>query len=103
MPYLALEKLHQLYDGYRKPMRVAGRDVLLVQQNGKVHLIHNRCPHLGAPLTHATLADNNLRCQQHGIEFDLRTGWAVNSSACPQRLEFLPLVYEGNTIGVDVV
>ncbi|MCE3253787.1 MAG: Rieske (2Fe-2S) protein [Cellvibrio sp.] len=101
MPFVALEKLHQLYDGYRKPVKLAGQDLLLIQENGKTCLIKNHCPHAGAPLTYATSNNNYLRCPLHGIEFDLATGRS-RSPVCASSLQFLPLVYEGNSIGVDL-
>lgn len=102
MPFVALEKLHRLYDGYRKPIKLAGQQLLLLQEAGRVLLIRNQCPHAGAPLTHATCNNNRLRCPLHGIEFDLATGQS-SSLACVNTLEFLPLVYEGSSIGVDLL
>ena len=101
MPFVALEKLHQLYDGYRKAVKLAGHDLLLLQENGKTLLVKNQCPHAGAPLTHATCVNNSLRCPVHGIEFDLTTGRS-RSSVCAQTLQFLPLIYDGSNIGVDL-
>lgn len=101
MPFVALEKLHHLYDGYRKPIKLAGQDLLLLQENGKTCLIKNQCPHAGAPLTHATCSGNALRCPLHGIEFDLTTGRS-RSPVCANALQFLPLIYEGSSIGVDL-
>ncbi|WP_323816216.1 Rieske (2Fe-2S) protein [Cellvibrio sp. NN19] len=101
MPFVALEKLHLLYDGYRKPIRLAGQQLLLLQEEGKTLLIKNQCPHAGAPLTHASCSNNHLRCPLHGIEFDLATGRS-RSPACANALEFLPLIYEGSNIGIDL-
>lgn len=101
MPFVALEMLHQLYDGYRKAIRVAGQDLLLLQENGKTQLIRNSCPHAGASMTYATFSNNCLRCPVHGIEFDLASGRS-RSPACTQALQFIPLVYEGNRVGIDV-
>lgn len=101
MPFVALESLHQLHDGYRKAIRIAGQDLLLLQENGKTQLIINKCPHADASLTYATFSNNSLRCPVHGIEFDLVSGRSRNP-ACAQGLQFIPLVYDGNRIGLDV-
>lgn len=100
MPFVALEKLHLLYDGYRKPVMIAGKPFLLLQEEGRVHLIKNACPHASAPLTHATYNDGCLRCPMHGIAFELGSGRS-RSPACADGLQFIPLVYEGNQIGID--
>ena len=102
MTYLALEKLHQLSDGYRREFRVAGEDLLLLVDNGKRYLIKNRCPHLGQSLSRATLTAEGLRCPGHGIVFSLESGCAVNAGDCSDHLEFVPIAYEGNTLGIYV-
>ncbi len=101
MPFVALEKLHLLYDGYRKAITIAGKPCLLLQEHGRVSLVKNVCPHAGAPLTHATYANGCLRCPVHGMEFELSTGRS-RSPACVNSLQFIPLVFEGNQVGIDV-
>lgn len=101
MPYQEIAKLHQLQDGYRRIIRLAGREWLFIHEQGQNYLLKNACPHKGAPLALATLENGYLRCPQHGIAFDLDRGTAITAN-CPQRLEFLPLAYEGNSIGVYI-
>lgn len=100
MAFVALEKLHQLHDGYRKAINIAGKHLLLIQEDGQVRLIKNACPHANAPLTYATYGNGCLRCPVHGIEFDLKTGRSL-SPACLNGLQFFSLIYEGNQIGID--
>lgn len=103
MAYRELAKLHQLHDGYRAVLRLEGRDLLLLQEEGRVYLLANRCPHMDAPLHGASVRDSVLRCPVHGIEFNLLTGRAQGAAAeCVGPLEFLPLVYEGATVGADL-
>lgn len=102
MGFVALEKLHQLYDGYRRVFRLGGREWILLQEHGKVYCIANQCPHLQAPLAQASIANHVLRCPSHGIEFDLRSGMPIDPRSCRHALARLPLIYEGNQIGLDV-
>lgn len=103
MAYQTLVPLHQLHDGYRRGFRVAGRDLLLLQEAGQVSLLVNRCPHMQAPLDRATIDQGVLRCPVHGIEFDLRSGQALNApGGCVGPLEFVPVVYQGNSLGVEL-
>ena len=103
MRYQELAKLHQLHEGYRQVFRLAGREWLLLHWQGQTYAIANRCPHLGAPLQAASLVEQGgglaLRCPRHGMVFDLRSGCALEGE-CEQRLEFLTLVYQGNSLGV---
>lgn len=100
MAFVPLAKLHQLYDGLCLPMVVAGKNLLLVQEEGKTWLIANQCPHLGASLSRASLQGGWLRCPAHGMEFNLASGEARNRATCPGKLRHFPLAYEGNSVGV---
>lgn len=103
MAFYALEKLNHLYDGYQKAFRIAGHDLLLLQQDGCSLLIENRCPHMDAALTHATQGSGILRCRAHGIEFRLSDGRACGPMAeVLPALKFFPIAYDGNTLGVDL-
>ncbi|WP_041523073.1 Rieske (2Fe-2S) protein [Gilvimarinus agarilyticus] len=102
MAYVELAKLHEIEDGFMRPVRLAGLELLLLQDAGRLYLIANQCPHRQAPLTRATLSGGVLRCPSHGIEFSLASGRALNSSECQAGLTFYPLVYEGSTVGVEV-
>ena len=102
MAFFALEKLHKLYDGYRQRVRLTGGEWLLLQENGKLYCIANQCPHMSAPLQQASVNSFSLRCPMHGLEFDLRTGQSLNPANCTASLRFLPLIYEGNQVGIDL-
>jgi nitrite reductase/ring-hydroxylating ferredoxin subunit len=98
--FYPLERLMNLYDGYQSAFSVAGRSLLLVQDSGRCQLLLNQCPHQQAPLTKASLEGGMLRCPVHGMRFDLLTG--KSPEGCGQKLQFLPIVYEGNQLGVDL-
>jgi nitrite reductase/ring-hydroxylating ferredoxin subunit len=103
MAFIPLEKLHALHDGYRRTFRIAGQEWLLIQDEGRLVLIANRCPHMDAPLHKGTVNRGLIRCPVHGMEFDLHTGRALGSAAaCVAPLTFYPVVYESNMVGIDV-
>ncbi len=102
MAFVALEKLHQLFDGYRRVFKIGGREWILLQEDGRHYCIANQCPHLQAPLLQASLVNHVLRCPTHGIEFDLRSGLPINPMSCRHALSYLPLVYEANQIGLNI-
>ena len=69
---------------------MGGREIVIFHVNGEFFALLNRCPHEGAPLSHAAcvahLSSSEpgefkrsrigelLRCAWHGWEFDMRTG-----------------------------
>lgn len=97
--FYPLEKLHQLQDGYKRTFKIDRMEVMLIQDEGRIFLIENRCPHAGAPLTWGAVHKGRIQCPMHALHFDLETGL---SAACQVPLNRLTPVYEGNMIGIEV-
>jgi 3-phenylpropionate/trans-cinnamate dioxygenase ferredoxin subunit len=76
MPFIPLEKIGRLKNGYARTFAVAGRQVLLVHSEGRSFAIDNTCPHDGSSLARGTVKGGCIRCPKHGIRFDLATGIA---------------------------
>ena len=104
--FYPLERLMNLYDGFQRAYHIQGYSLLLLQDNGRCYLLHNRCPHQQAPFSNqsggasASVSQGKLRCPVHGMTFDLMTG--KTPDGCTQSLQFLSIVYEGNQVGVDL-
>ncbi len=65
----------------------AHRPVLVVEDQGRIFALDNRCPHLGFPLDRGTIADGILTCHWHNARFDLASGcafdlWADDVPTC---------------------
>lgn len=103
MAFIKLANLIDLHDGYKQAVSVAGRKLLLIQDEGDVYVVENRCPHMDAPLTNGAVAAKAIRCPVHGIEFELDSGRSKGPLAdtldCLVR--FTP-VYQDQYIGVDL-
>lgn len=95
--FMALEKLSRLHEGYRKAFIVEGRNLLLFQHDGHIHLILNECPHAGARLDRATLRGNAIVCPWHGMAFDLGSGHAAS---CGLTLVKYPVAYHAQDVGI---
>lgn len=104
MAFHSLLTLSQLHDGYKHAFKVEGLSLLVVQDEGKVYIFDNRCPHMDVPLnTGVITSDSTIRCRSHGIEFKFKDGRAVGGLAdtlgC---LKFYTPVYEGTSLGVEL-
>lgn len=53
---------------------VAGRPVVVIEHEGQVYALDNRCPHMGFPLSRGTVRDGILTCHWHHARFDLAGG-----------------------------
>src|SRR5690348_12944849 len=61
-----------LANGERKLVRANGKQILLLEVEGKTYAIANRCPHEGYPLSEGTLNPGCLlTCNWHNWKFDL--------------------------------
>lgn len=100
--FVALEKLINMHDGYRREFAVDYHHLLLLQHDGEHYLVEARCPHLEHPLIEATLQDGALICPSHGFRFSLLDGQLISASrqqAC-RPLRVWPVAYEGSHVGV---
>ncbi|MFD2644510.1 Rieske (2Fe-2S) protein [Pseudomonas japonica] len=98
--FVALERLINLHDGYRKAFRVNGQALLLLVVDNRPVLIDERCPHQGASLAAATVEGDVLRCPRHGLAFSLSSGRALQPGCAG--LSLYKVAYEGDRIGIDV-
>jgi nitrite reductase/ring-hydroxylating ferredoxin subunit len=78
MIYHRLEALANLHDDELRVFSVAGLSILLIQRDGQLFAIENKCGHFGIPLENGTLEGRSIRCRQHGAQFDLATGAVLN-------------------------
>ena len=102
MRFIALEKLINLHDGYRREFTIEYQRVLLLQHEGEHYLVEARCPHQEHPLVEAWLGSGEIKCPLHGFRFSLPTGAliaATGDEAC-RPLRVWPLAYEGSDVGV---
>ncbi len=104
MAYYPLEQLINLQDGYQRAYKIGAHKLLLCHIEGQTYLIENRCPHMDVPLDRATqLPGGKIRCNAHGIEFDIDSGKALGPLAgtlCG--LKHYDVVYEGSQVGVEL-
>lgn len=101
MRFQPLEKLINLYDGYRRAFRIDQLHLLLIQQGQDLFLVDSRCPHRGFSLLEATLDDHTLRCPSHGYRFDIRSGQLqYQSEESCAGLRCYELIYRDNEVGL---
>src|SRR5689334_13903155 len=92
--------LEELEAKGRLVVGVEGNTVCLVFENGAVHAIDNRCPHMGFPLHRGSVADGILTCHWHHARFDLCSGGTFDQWA--DELRRFPVEVEDGEIWVDV-
>ena len=101
MRFVALEKLINLHDGYRREFRLDYHRLLLVQLGEKRYILEAQCPHQEHPLSEAWIGDGVIECPLHGYRFKLDDGELVHCTEEECRgLRTWPVEYEGSEVGV---
>ncbi len=86
-------RLSELRPGDRRIITVAGRSIGVLNVDGALYALRNRCPHQGAPLCLGLIGGTTvankpfereysrdkqiIKCPWHGWEFDIATGRSV--------------------------
>jgi nitrite reductase/ring-hydroxylating ferredoxin subunit len=66
-----------------------------------VYATADRCPHLGASLTHGCVVQGYVECPMHHALFDIRTG-ATDGSVTDRAVQTFPVKVDGDDIFVDL-
>ena len=61
-------------EGGIKKIKIDGRMLCLIEQEGRIYATGARCPHAGADLSHGWCKQGKLVCPVHRHQFDLETG-----------------------------
>ena len=97
-------KIAETEDFSKKQMRVfnvKGQEILVINVEGELFAIENRCPHMRYPLFFGSLEGNTLRCGFHSAKFNVRTGESVGP-VTSERLKTFPVKIQNSSIFVEV-
>jgi 3-phenylpropionate/trans-cinnamate dioxygenase ferredoxin subunit len=94
-------RIEALADRAILPVRVAGLDLVLVQDGGRIFAAERACPHEGADLALGRCAAGRLFCPRHLAWFTL-PGGAVSPGWSFRDLRTYPVRIEGSTIVVRI-
>ncbi len=91
-----------------KSYTVSGKEVLILNVNGKYYAMNNKCPHMNGNLSKGILQGIVLTCPRHSSRFDISTGKALSGPKFgPIKLKtsdahIYPAQVDGNAIMVDI-
>jgi len=89
-------KLEEIPEEGSKTIDFFGREVLVLNVEGKPKAIVNVCMHLGGPMKRE---DNKLVCPWHGAEYECSTGKHLRGPGRPDsRLIMLPTRIEAGVL-----
>ncbi|MCJ2531182.1 MAG: non-heme iron oxygenase ferredoxin subunit [Candidatus Thermoplasmatota archaeon] len=80
-------------------LQVDGRQLILVNLEGTLHVLDGICTHAFAELAMGFLTGEEVRCPLHLSQFDVETGEAVSPPA-EEALRTYPVEVEGDAVYV---
>jgi 3-phenylpropionate/trans-cinnamate dioxygenase ferredoxin component len=103
VPLIDVCKLDELPPGAMRLLEWEDLEIAVVNCNGDVLAIEDRCSHDDGPLVEGELDASRcaVECPRHGSVFDLRSGKPLNLPAY-EPVETFPVSVEGGVIRVDV-
>ena len=85
---------------------VNGKMVVVVNLEGKLYAIEGNCTHMNGKLWMGKLVGYNVKCPEHGTEYDVRNGKMMKKPAYPfgvaYDLKSFPVTIEGDDVLIDV-
>ena len=72
--FIRVASLAELKEKNCVVVRGDDRPIAVFYNDGNIHAVDNRCPHLGFPLHKGTVSDGILTCHWHHARFDLSSG-----------------------------
>jgi 3-phenylpropionate/trans-cinnamate dioxygenase ferredoxin subunit len=90
----------ELKPGSMKAVEVEGLPLLLVNLDGDLFAVRNRCGESPLPLEFGTLEAAEIRCSWHGCRYDVRTGRRLDAEG--DHLAVFPVSVQENEIMVAV-
>ncbi|MFQ5552504.1 MAG: Rieske (2Fe-2S) protein [Thermoplasmata archaeon] len=94
-----LGKLDDFAEGRIHGVEVDGRQLILVNLDGTLHVLDGICTHAYAELAMGFLTGAYVRCPLHLSQFDVETGEAIGPPA-EEPLRTYPVEVEGDSVYV---
>ena len=76
-------KVSDVPSGKMKSVKVNGKDVLIVNVDGKYYAIGGKCTHRGGDLSKGALSGKIITCPKHKAMFEVTTGKVISGPKIP--------------------
>lgn len=74
MDFIDIAAVDEIAVGKMKSFSIKGKEILVVNYDGKYYATSGKCPHMGGDLSKGRLDGKNVICPRHGSKFDITTG-----------------------------
>ncbi|MEM5808356.1 MAG: non-heme iron oxygenase ferredoxin subunit [Candidatus Aenigmatarchaeota archaeon] len=87
MEFVKIGLLSDFPEGKMRKVEVKGKELLVVNIDGKIYSIDNICTHEECPLSDGFLQDEVVTCPCHLAQFNVKTGKKVANPATGEDIE----------------
>ena len=77
MGFVEITKTTDITNGQMKAVNIEGKEILVINYDGKYFAINGRCTHMGGELVKGRLEGKIITCPRHGAQFDVTTGSCI--------------------------
>jgi 3-phenylpropionate/trans-cinnamate dioxygenase ferredoxin subunit len=89
--FVEVAKVDEVPVGRMKHIEFNGKEIMIVNLDGKFYALSDRCSHTNAPLSMGHIQDSIITCPMHGARFDIITGQKVSDPKMPSfNIDSLP-------------
>lgn len=90
--FVDVAKLDEVPTGRMKHIELNGKEIMIVNLDGKIYALNDRCSHTNAPLSMGHIQNSVITCPMHGARFDITTGKKVSDPKMPSfNVDSLPV------------
>lgn len=99
MSFVKVASKSEVESGSGKVVNVNGKEIAVLNDNGKFFAVDNTCKHMGGPLGEGSCKESKVTCPWHGWAYDLKTG--KNTYDPNIKLDVYEVKVQGNDILVS--
>ena len=94
--FVEVARVDDIPAGNMKHIEVGGKEIVIVNANGKFYALNDRCAHMNAPLSMGNLTGNIVTCPFHGAKFDVTSRKKISEPVLTpsQEMEPLPITWQ---------
>lgn len=93
--------LQEIPAGARKKVSVQGHELILLNHNGTIYAIEEKCTHRGCSLLKGTMVGNSIECPCHQARFNIVSG-KVTQGPATKPIAVFPTTVENGIITINL-
>jgi nitrite reductase/ring-hydroxylating ferredoxin subunit len=98
--FVKVAKSGEIANRRGKVVNVGGKNIAVLNADGKFYAVDNTCPHRNGPLGEGETYGTKVVCPWHGYEYDLVTGECTDFPEV--KIGCYPVKLEGDDILIEV-